>query len=97
MTGVDWPGKSAIHSGCPGSAESGRPVSSEVPFCCGPRQLSQPVAAAREETGAASRRPDRQNAVGIFSFIARLWKQGRSAISLRPPNLLPRVVLLFYI
>ena len=49
MTGADWPGKSAVHSGFFGSIELGRPFSADVPFWFGPRQASQPFTAAVEE------------------------------------------------
>src|ERR1043165_2307973 len=51
ITGVDWPGKSALHSGLAGSILSGRPFSLEEPFWFGPRQVSQPLTGA---PGAAS-------------------------------------------
>src|SRR5436309_1349464 len=47
MTGVDWPGRSAVHNGRLASILSGKFVSRDVPFWFGPRQLSQP------RTGAA--------------------------------------------
>src|SRR6266496_218333 len=47
--GVDWPGKSAVQSASLASILSGRFFSSDVPFCDGPRQVSQP------RTGAARR------------------------------------------
>src|ERR1700729_4579555 len=96
MTGVDWPGKLAIHSGCAGSAESGRPVSNEVPFCWGPRQSSQPETAARDGIGAASSRPKRQNVIGIFSFIAGIGATNHVRLTHWTSNLLPRVSSLFY-
>src|SRR5439155_20224049 len=46
ITGVDWPGKSATQSASLTMTRSGRFFSSEAPFCCGPRQLSQPWTSA---------------------------------------------------
>src|SRR4051794_7400817 len=43
MTGADWPGKSATQSAASLlGILSGRFFSSDIPFCCGPRQASQP-------------------------------------------------------
>src|SRR5262245_32011929 len=42
MTGVDCPGKSATQSASLTAIRSGKFFSSDVPFCWGPRQSSQP-------------------------------------------------------
>src|SRR5260370_29943825 len=65
MTGADWPGKSATQRASLTRMVSGRFFSSEVPFCCGPRQLSQPragVAGSARATAALSNRPESQDA-----------------------------------
>ncbi len=52
MTGVDCPGKLALQSGAFASIFSGSPVSREVPFWSGPRQLSHPVTPPGAAAGA---------------------------------------------
>src|SRR5207249_1474476 len=70
MTGVDWPGKSASQSLSFMVILAGRFFSSELPFCCGPRQLSQPrtVVAAGEGRVMAplSSKPSAMRAVRLF-------------------------------
>src|SRR3989442_11273790 len=57
MTGVDWPGKSATQSASLTAILSGRFFSSELPYCCGPRQLSQPRAGGAENPKSQAPNP----------------------------------------
>src|SRR5882724_4984034 len=72
MTGVDWPGKSAIQSASLTAMWSGKPFSSEAPFCCGPRQVSHPRAglAAFREARPPLRRTQARTRKAFLSFIA---------------------------
>src|SRR6184192_4877522 len=84
MTGVDWPGKSATHNASLVTSLSGRFFSSDVPFCCGPRQASQP------RTGAAEERKEGRSAMtspsnnGFNNFI--LSKSRRFLAMVSAPN-----------
>src|SRR5207245_1272143 len=62
MTGVDWPGKSAVHNALLTSIRSGRFFSLEAPFWFGPRQVSQPCTGAECVTERAAKR---QSAAGL--------------------------------
>src|SRR6266699_3665524 len=70
MTGVDCPGKSATQRASFTSNLSGRFFSKELPFCCGPRQLSHP---RTSEAGAAmplaSSKPNAPRTVVTFIAI----------------------------
>src|SRR6266516_6494920 len=57
MTGVDWPGRSAVHNGLFASILSGKFFSRDVPFWFGPRQLSQPWTGAACVGGTAANWP----------------------------------------
>ena len=75
MTGADWPGNSAVHSGFFGSIALGKPFSADVPFWFGPRQASQPFtgAAAGAALAACCVSEDAQSKarrVGVSSFMA---------------------------
>src|SRR2546426_907644 len=61
MTGVEAPGKSAVQSAALTSTLSGRPVSVDVPFWSGPRQLSQPRAVPARTSGLLRQQPAASN------------------------------------
>src|SRR5260221_3310903 len=80
-TGVDCPGKSAIQSGCCGSTVSGKPVSSEVPFCCGPRQLNQPwTGSARRGEARSMAASRRHNHPAAYDCGLRIADCGLAAL-----------------
>src|SRR6266571_8198213 len=56
MMGVDWPGRSAVHSAWLTSIRSGRFFSFDVPFWFGPRQLNQPLTGAPADAETAANR-----------------------------------------
>src|SRR6516165_8929777 len=57
MTGVDCPGKSATQSASLAAIRSGKFFSSDVPFCCGPRQSSQPCTGSAPANSKPSQPP----------------------------------------
>src|SRR5438270_8679281 len=94
MTGVDWPGKSAIHKGVFADTLSGRFFSSEKPFWSGPRQLSHPliVPASNDCRGSSRSNPGNARRALRKAIITFMFGFGRDA---QPPaamrhNLLQR-------